>query len=61
MGGKRIRGLKARMGCEWCISRRGPDLSSGGTPAGGVQGGSAGRYGIFKKKAGTQQTGKIQE
>ena len=25
MGGKRIRGLKARMGCECCISRRGPD------------------------------------
>ena len=25
MGGKRIRGLKARVGCECCISRRGPD------------------------------------
>ena len=24
MGGKRIRGLKARVGCECCISRRGP-------------------------------------
>ena len=25
MGGKGIRGLKARMRCECCISRRGPD------------------------------------
>ena len=25
MGGKRIEGLKARVGCECCISRRGPD------------------------------------
>ena len=25
MGGKRIRGLKARVGWECCISRRGPD------------------------------------
>ena len=25
VGGKRIRGLKARMGCKCCISRRGPD------------------------------------
>ena len=25
MGGERIRGLKARVGCECCISRRGPD------------------------------------
>ena len=25
MGGKRIRGLKARVGCECCINRRGPD------------------------------------
>ena len=39
MGEKRIGGLKARVGCECCISRRGPDvpdLSSGGIPAGGV-------------------------
>ena len=27
MGGKRIRGLKAKVGCECCISRRGPDLA----------------------------------
>ena len=25
MGGKRIIGLKARVGCKCCISRRGPD------------------------------------
>ena len=25
VGRKRIRGLKARVGCECCISRRGPD------------------------------------
>ena len=25
MGGKRIRGLEARVGCECCISRRRPD------------------------------------
>ena len=43
MSGKRIRGLKARVGCEGCISRRGPDgpdLSSGSIPAGRVRGGS---------------------
>ena len=54
VGGKRIRGLKARMGCECCISRwkaTWATLSSGGIPAGGVQGGShsAGRCGISKK------------
>ena len=27
MGGKRIKGLKARVGCECSISRRGPDGS----------------------------------
>ena len=39
MGGKRIGGLKVRVGCECCISRRGPDgpdLSSGCILAGGV-------------------------
>ena len=25
MGGKRIRGLKVRVACKYCISRRGPD------------------------------------
>ena len=25
MGGKRIKGLKMRVGCECCISRRAPD------------------------------------
>ena len=53
MGGKRIRGLKARVGCECCINRRSrwARLSSGGIPAGGVRGGShsAGRCGISKK------------
>ena len=67
MGGKRIRGLKARMGCECCISRRGPDgarLSSGGIPAGGVQRGrhSAGRRGIFKKsREGSSRSESCQE
>ena len=57
MGGKRITGLKARVGCKCCISRREATwarLSSGSIPAGGVRGGShsAGRCGI-SKKAGT--------
>ena len=33
MGGKRIRGKKARVGCECCISKREARLSSGGIPA----------------------------
>ena len=50
MGGKRIRGLKTRMGCECCISRweaAWATLSSGGIPGGGVREGShsAGRCG----------------
>ena len=54
MGGMRIRGLKARVGCECCISRREARwarLSSGGMPAGGVRGErhSAGRCEISKK------------
>ena len=65
MSGKRIRGLKARVGCECCISRREARwarLSSGGIPAGRVRRGShsAGRCGI-SKKAGTQQGGQLQE
>ena len=53
MGRKRIRGLKARVGSECCISRseaRWARLSNGGIPA-GVRGGShsAGRCGISKK------------
>ena len=36
MGGKKIEGLKARIGCECCISRKGARLSSEGIPAGGV-------------------------
>ena len=52
-GRKRIRGLKARVACECCVGRRGPDLSSGSTPAGGVRGRShsAGRCGISKKSS----------
>ena len=41
MGRKRIRSLKARVGCECCISRREATwarLSNGGVPAGGVRG-----------------------
>ena len=54
MGGKRIRGLKARVGCEFCISRRKATwarLSSEGILAGGVRGErrSAGRCRISKK------------
>ena len=54
MSGMRTRGLKARVGCECCISRRKATwarLSSGGILAGGVRRGShsAGRCGIFKK------------
>ena len=54
MGGKRIRGLKARIGCKCCISRweaTWATLSSGGIPAGGVreERHSAGRCGISKK------------
>ena len=63
MGGKRIRGLKARMRYECCISRWGATwatLSSGGIPAGVVPGGShsAGRCGISKKSS---QGGQLQE
>ena len=55
MGGKRIRGLKARVECECCISRREATwttLSNGGITAGGVRGGShsASRCGISKKQ-----------
>ena len=54
MSGKRIRGLKARVGCECSISRREATwarLSNGSIPAGGVRRGhhSAGRCGISKK------------
>ena len=51
MGEKRTRGLRARVGCECCISRRGPRLISVGIQAGGIRGGrhSAGRCGISKK------------
>ena len=54
MGGKRIRGLKTRVGCECCISRREARwarLNSGGIPAAGVRGGShcVGRCNISKK------------
>ena len=55
MARKRIRGLKARVGCECCISRREATwarLSNEGIPAGGVRGGicSGGMCGISKKK-----------
>ena len=55
MGGKRIGGLKTRVGCECCISRRESRwarLSSGGILAGGVRGRSysADRCRISKKK-----------
>ena len=65
MGGKRIRGLKVRVGCGCCISRRGAKwvrLSSGGIPTGGLRGGrhSAGRCGISKKQGG-QQRGQLRE
>ena len=53
MGGKRIRGLKARVGRECFISRRArwTRLSSGGIPGGGVQGGShsTSRYEISRR------------
>ena len=53
MGGKRIGGLKARVGRECSISKeaRWVRLNSGGIPAGGVRRGShsAGSYGISKK------------
>ena len=50
MGGKRIRSLKVRVGKECSISRE-PRLSSEGTQAGGIQGGScsAGRSGISRR------------
>ena len=56
MGGKRIRGLKARVGCECCVSRKEASwarLSSGDIPAGELRGGShsAGRCGISKKSS----------
>ena len=54
MSGKRIRGLKARMGCGDALAEGGQmaRLSNEGIPAGGVQGGShsAGRCGISKKR-----------
>ena len=54
MGGKRKRGLKARVGCECCISRREATwarLSNEGIPVIEVRRGSlsAGRCGISKK------------
>ena len=60
MGGKRIRGLKARLGWECCISRREATwatLNNGGIPAGGVRGErhSAGRCGISKKTGGSRE------
>ena len=58
MGEKRIRGLKARVGWECCISREGArktGLSSGGIPAGGVRGErhDVGRCGISRKSRDT--------
>ena len=38
MGRKRMRGLKARVGQECCISRERASLNSGGIQAGGVPG-----------------------
>ena len=54
MGGKGIRGLKARVGRKCCISREGtrwPKLSSGDIQAGGVRGErhSGGRCGISRR------------
>ena len=37
MGRRRIRGLKARVGRECCICRKGARLDSEGIQAGGVQ------------------------
>ena len=61
MGRKRIRGLKARVGCECCISRREATwarLRNKGIPAGGVRGGShsAGRL-ESQKKTGRSKEG----
>ena len=40
----------------------GPDLNSGGIPAGGVRGGShSAGWCVISKKTGTQQGGKLQE
>ena len=51
MGGKKIRGLKARVGRECCIRAICARLSSGGIQAGRVRGEShsAGRCGISRK------------
>ena len=40
MGRRRIRGFKARLGWECCISRGGTRFNSGGIQARGVRGGS---------------------
>ena len=65
MGGKRIKALKARVGCEYGISRRGQmgQIKQRRYPSGELLGGShsVGRCGISKKKSGTQQGGQIQE
>ena len=65
VNGKRIRGLKARVGYGCCISRREATwarLSSGGIPAEEIRRGShsAGKCKI-SKKAETQQGGQLQE
>ena len=65
MGGKRIRGLKARVGCECCISRR---TSDGPNRAVEVYQLDEAEEEITvlvevgsPKKAGTQQGGKLHE
>ena len=53
MGGRNIRGLKARVGQGCCISRGGPDgqIEQCGIQAGGILGGShnVGRCGISRR------------
>ena len=48
MGRRKIRGLKARVGLECCISRRGARLNNGGIQAEGEGSHSAGRCGISR-------------
>ena len=64
MGGKRIRGLKMRVGVQVLHEQKGGRLSNEGIPDGGVRGErhSAGRYRISKKsREGSSRSESCQE
>ena len=62
VGGKRIKGLKARVECECCISRRGPDWAVEVYQLQEYKEEVTVLVGVaFPKKAGAQQGGQLQE